>query len=315
MAFALAHETYLGDYCSTRAVGSGGDRGLWQVEEQSFEYVTLDDVELTTTITADGTRMYMDWETQEWRELPDEWLKQATVKTDFQRGQTLLNMDASDTEDPNASQGLYSKQVAQQQTVDPVDPRVGEYMHPQRGLMHTYLFENTRNTRIYYDSRVNNWARMPLGWERNVAEVKAMLDEIDVLLPRWKNVNEQMLTLRECNYDLQDTIIFAEINWGYKPGDVSVGLAFGLFPSCLCFTCTDTSSAAATIYPISCPSFAALYSGHLSSANHSSLVFAPDVFKARAAADPRRGGFWGRSRGRSWCTLEGRRKQDSRLVN
>jgi kinesin family protein C2/C3 len=41
------------------------------------------------------------------------------------------------------------------------------------------------------------------------------------LIPRWKNVNEQLLTLRECNYDLQDAIIFAEINWGYKVGDTS----------------------------------------------------------------------------------------------
>jgi len=87
--------------------------------------------------------------------------------------------------------------------------------------MHTYQFENTRNTRIYYDNRVNNWARMPLAWERNVDEVKLMLDELDALIPRWKNVNEQLLTLRECNYDLQDAIIFAEINWGYKVGDTS----------------------------------------------------------------------------------------------
>merc|ERR1712166_690205 len=48
-----------------------------------------------------------------------------------------------------------------------------------------------------------------------------MLDELDALIPRWKNVNEQLLTLRECNYDLQDAIIFAEINWGYKVGDTS----------------------------------------------------------------------------------------------
>jgi hypothetical protein len=31
----------------------------------------------------------------------------------------------------------------------------------------------------------------------------------------------RLLTLRECNYDLQDAIIFAEINWGYKCGDTS----------------------------------------------------------------------------------------------
>jgi len=188
-----------------------------RVEEQSFEYVTLDDgMELTTTIGADGVRMYMDWDSQEWRELPSDWLKDGTVKTDFRRGQTNVNMTDSDDEDMGGQAASTAKDQPE------ADPRVGEYQHPSRGLMHTYLFENTRNTRIYYDNRVSNWARMPLGWERNVKDVKVMLDELDALLPRWKNVNEQMLTLRECNYDLQDAIVFAEINWGYKPGATSV---------------------------------------------------------------------------------------------
>jgi len=191
-----------------------------RVEEQSFEYVTLDDgMELTTTIGADGVRMYMDWDSQEWRELPSDWLKDGTVKTDFRRGQTNVNMTDSDDEDAG---GQAASPAKDQPSENVADPRVGEYQHPSRGLMHTYLFENTRNTRIYYDNRVSNWARMPLGWERNVKEVKVMLDELDALLPRWKNVNEQMLTLRECNYDLQDAIVFAEINWGYKPGTSSV---------------------------------------------------------------------------------------------
>jgi len=123
-----------------------------------------------------------------------------------------LDLNGTTSSDAPAASSSTAEQGGEE-----VDPRVGEYHHPTRGMMHTYMFENTRNTRIYYDDRVNNWARMPLAWERNVDEVKAMLQEIDVLLPRWKNVNEQMLAIRECNYDLQDTIIFAEINWGYKP--------------------------------------------------------------------------------------------------
>ena len=184
-------------------------------------------MELTTTVNAaTGKRMYMDWDSQEWKEIPEHWLKQTqTVKSDFTRGQTLLNIQEDDedstpvtTASHNHSEAMADDQLQPQEAVD---PRVGHYMHPSRGLMHTYQFENTRNTRIYYDNRVNNWARMPLAWERNVDEVKVMLDELDALIPRWKNVNEQLLTLRECNYDLQDAIIFAEINWGYKVGDTS----------------------------------------------------------------------------------------------
>jgi len=187
-----------------------------RVEEQLFEYIVLDDgTELTTTVSDTGQRMYMDWDEQSWQVLPEEWLGGNTkVRTDFQRGQTVMDIDAST--------GMASANAdTTEASMEEVDPRVGEYTHPSRGLMHTYMFENTRNTRIYYDDKVNNWARMPLAWERNVTEVRAMLDEINALLPRWKNVNEQMLTLRECNYDLQDAIIFAEINWGYRPGDAS----------------------------------------------------------------------------------------------
>ena len=187
-----------------------------RVEEQVFEYIVLDDgTELTTTMSETGQRMYMDWDEQAWQVLPEEWLSGTQVRTDFSRGRTVVDIDSS------AGAPAPASKTSTESPAEDVDPRVGEYMHPTRGLMHTYMFENSRNTRIYYDDKVNNWARMPLSWERNVTEVRSQLDELNALLPRWKNVNEQMLTLRECNYDLQDTIIFAEINWGYRPGDAS----------------------------------------------------------------------------------------------
>ncbi len=109
----------------------------------------------------------------------------------------------------------------QGETVDDNDPRVGEYHHPTRGVFATYLFENTRNTRLYFDETLGQWARMPLAWERNVDEVKQMLEEIDRMFPDWKNVKEQvgfslsrlidppqLLALRECNYDLAVRHIF-----------------------------------------------------------------------------------------------------------
>lgn len=70
---------------------------------------------------------------------------------------------------------------------------------------------------------------MPLAWERNIPEVKQMLDGMDKMFPQWKNVNEQLLALRECNYDYQDALVFAEINWqfnkksgGSRLGNVSI---------------------------------------------------------------------------------------------
>ena len=98
------------------------------------------------------------------------------------------------------------------------DPRVGEFNHPEKGLIPTYLFENTRNTRLYFDEELGQWARMPLLWECNAPEVREMLDELNRVYPKWKNVQEQLLSLRECNYDLQDAIIFAEINFDFTQG-------------------------------------------------------------------------------------------------
>jgi kinesin family protein C2/C3 len=93
------------------------------------------------------------------------------------------------------------------------DPRVGEYLHLTRGRFSTYLFENTRNTRLYFDEELGNWARMPLDWEVNVGEVRVLLEEVQRALPAWKNVREQLLVLRECNYDAQEAIAFAEVDF------------------------------------------------------------------------------------------------------
>ncbi len=97
---------------------------------------------------------------------------------------------------------LDQPQAAEEEVLEEHDPRVGEYTHPTRGTFATYLFENNRNTRLYFDDSLGQWARMPLAWERNVTEVKGMLEEMDRAFPDWKNVNEQLLALRECNYDL-----------------------------------------------------------------------------------------------------------------
>eukprot|EP00048_Salpingoeca_helianthica_P013129 m.196078 g.196078 ORF g.196078 m.196078 type:complete len:932 (+) comp15460_c15_seq16:50-2845(+) len=155
-------------------------------EEQKFEYFSLvDGTEICTYVDEQGHRMYMDWETQEWRPIPQEWY------------------DAQ-------------KAAAEQNRLQENDPRLGTYAHPTRGNFTTYFLENPRNSRLYFDEELGQWARMPLAWERNIPEVKRALEELDHAYPDWKNVNEQLLALRECNYDLADTLVFAEINWRFK---------------------------------------------------------------------------------------------------
>jgi hypothetical protein len=134
-------------------------------------------------MTDDHVRMYMDWDSQvcclfvwvffvvvfrrpaptisfsfvlvgvfwqEWKPFPDMWYPAAHRATEM----SLSGLNAGDEE------------------AEPVDPRVGEYLHPRRGVFPTYLFENSRNTRLYFDESIGQWARMPLSWERNVPEIK-----------------------------------------------------------------------------------------------------------------------------------------------
>lgn len=156
-----------------------------RVEEQKFEYFMLfDGTEICTYINEHGQRLYMNWDTQEWLPIPQEW---------------------------------YQAQAEKRTELDENDPRMGQLKHPTRGLIPTYFFENPRNTRLYFEESEGQWARMPLAWERNLPEVQQQLQELDAAFPLWKNVNEQLLTLRECNYDLPDAMVFAEINWSFKP--------------------------------------------------------------------------------------------------
>ena len=94
-------------------------------------------------------------------------------------------------------------------------------MHPTLGLLPTYLFENQRNTRLYYDDQSGQWARMPLQWEYNVPSITTAIQAMSEALPSWTNVNEQLLVLRECDYDVNDAIAFGDINFRHAGGGMS----------------------------------------------------------------------------------------------
>eukprot|EP00041_Stephanoeca_diplocostata_P032194 m.1024900 g.1024900 ORF g.1024900 m.1024900 type:complete len:928 (+) comp24101_c0_seq4:175-2958(+) len=186
-----------------------------RVEPLEFEYVTLaDGTEISIHHDEDGTRKYMDWDTGQWETVPDDWLDVIDDTTDAApmrstRRQSIVGTTSLD--------GRASPTATPQAATDKPDGgdngRAGVFEHPTKGLFHTFVFENTRNTRLFFDELEGKWVRMPLSWERNVEQVQTMLTEIDAVLPNWKNVNEQLLVLRECNYDVHDAIAFGEINF------------------------------------------------------------------------------------------------------
>lgn len=55
-------------------------------------YIVISDgTELCTTVNDSGVRMYMDWDSLEWKELPSSWMSKK-AKRDFQRGSTHVRI-------------------------------------------------------------------------------------------------------------------------------------------------------------------------------------------------------------------------------
>ena len=176
-----------------------------RVEELNFDHITLDDGTVISTYkdSKNGEYMYMDWDDGKWKPVKEEW-KELLSKAANEYNTHLGNFVDEDKE-----------------VVETDDPRLGSFEHPSKGNFSTYFFANERNTRLFFDDGSGSWVRMPLAWERGIEDVKNMLNEIDAVLPAWKNCNEQLLVLRDCNYDIAEAISFAEINFGYSTQDQS----------------------------------------------------------------------------------------------
>ena len=116
---------------------------------------------------------------QKWLPFPEQWAKELKLDRYAQ------GIDAQASEELNTFTEYNDSEE------NGGDPRFGTYDHPTRGKLQTYFFENSRNTRLYFDAVAQDWNRMPLFWERNVPEVREMLAALDEAIPNWKNVNEQ----------------------------------------------------------------------------------------------------------------------------
>lgn len=170
-----------------------------RIDELKFDHITLDDGTVISTYKdEEGKNMYMDWEAGTWVPLPEEWARM---------------LDATEDIIPDVQNAVVN--VLEDNVEEDADPRLGTFKHPTKGTFSTYIFSNERNTRLFFDEEEGTWVRMPLSWERNVDDVQAMLQEVHAALPDWGDVNEQLLVLRDCNYDVQDAIAFGEINYGF----------------------------------------------------------------------------------------------------
>eukprot|EP00040_Diaphanoeca_grandis_P008863 m.46673 g.46673 ORF g.46673 m.46673 type:complete len:949 (+) comp20303_c0_seq1:475-3321(+) len=190
-----------------------------RVEPLEFEYFTLDDgTEIVLHGKDDqGNRLYLDWELQTWASIPAQWEEQmnrrSSLTSHFSSGAAEVaggggGGNRRRRESRKHIWGTESRDSARGQT-----SHASTFDHPTRGQLDMFMFENSRKTRLVFNEDEGQWVRMEMELERDLPEIKNMLDKIQAAVPTWKNPNERLLALRDCNYDVAETIAFGQINF------------------------------------------------------------------------------------------------------
>jgi hypothetical protein len=158
--------------------------------EAIFElFRTYDGVEYTVYMREDGKRFYVDFEEQKWRYFPSSW---------EERGYFLpIDYDPYENQS-NFAHGLSGKQFH--------DSRSGEFIHPTKGKLVTYLRQETLNVLHFLDEASGSWLPMPLNWERHVPNITTLIEQIQRACPDWKDVRAIIALLRQCNYSVEDCV-------------------------------------------------------------------------------------------------------------
>eukprot|EP00731_Ephydatia_muelleri_P021461 Em0014g52a len=91
--------------------------------------------------------------------------------------------------------------------------RCGEFIHPTRGKLITFLRQQTLNVCYFFDDQTGAWLPMPLSWERHIPDIQARITEIQNTFPDWKDTKAILGLLRQCNYNTEECInVFQSIN-------------------------------------------------------------------------------------------------------
>ena len=166
----------------------------------------LDDgTEVTTYESPDGVVMYMNWDTGTWQAIPQDMLQAAQAEeaaivaeeeqklaiweaqNNVHRGGASgggTNGDAgggggSAVDDGGGGGGgEWGYNDDEEGEDDEVDLRAGEYNHPVHGVLSTYLFENNRNSRLYFaesTGSVDGIIETPLATENLLEDTDGVL--------------------------------------------------------------------------------------------------------------------------------------------
>ncbi|ELT88481.1 hypothetical protein CAPTEDRAFT_202491, partial [Capitella teleta] len=167
-------------------------------EFEQPQYEDTDDMILETFYHQDGSsytcayqggqRFLLDSSTQDWHPFPKSWYKQGVLVTDVPTHATQESGAAS------ASQ------------VNSGDDREGFIMHPKKGRLPTYIFEEKRNVHYFFDKDNGCWVRLPISWELHSESIVKLVNPIEEALPDWKDRHDILAALRVSNYDPHDCI-------------------------------------------------------------------------------------------------------------
>jgi kinesin family protein C2/C3 len=149
--------------------------------------------EYTVYMRDDGKRFYVDFEEQKWRYFPKSWEERGYFK-------------AIDYDPYENSESLgRGKQFR--------DTRSGEFIHPTKGKLVTYLRQETQNALYFLDETSGTWLPMPLNWERHVPNITNLAEKVQKACPQWKDTGAIVALLRQCNYSVEDCVsIFTSLN-------------------------------------------------------------------------------------------------------
>lgn len=66
--------------------------------------------------------------------------------------------------------------------------------------------DEQRHVNCVFDSSSGAWLKLPLSWELHSPSIVAVISQIQDTLPDWRDRREILAMLRQCNYDVDETI-------------------------------------------------------------------------------------------------------------
>ncbi|XP_054752389.2 kinesin-like protein klp-3 [Lytechinus pictus] len=161
-----------------------------------------------TCIKQGGKRHYLDsWDTQNWQPFPNKWMSQGVFIRDGDQGYSESSEQTTNESGGNSHRDESSGAEVSGGLGGTNDDRAGSLMHPTRGTLLTYIFEEKRNIHCFFDDNSGMWVKMPISWEQHTDFVKGLIKQVKDQTPSWKDGYDIVAALRKSNYDVDDTVM------------------------------------------------------------------------------------------------------------